>query len=155
MLSYRHAYHAGNFADVMKHVVLTSLLKYMIRKDAGLCFVDTHAGAGSYDLLSGHALKTGESALGIAKLWDVDDAPEPVSDYLELVYRHNPAGDLAKYPGSPWIAASLLRRQDRLMLCELHSGDFPRLQAMFASDRLVHCYAEDGYRFSTGLVPPI
>jgi 23S rRNA (adenine2030-N6)-methyltransferase len=154
MLSYRHAYHAGNFADVMKHVVLTALLKYLTRKHSALCYIDTHAGAGGYDLQSEYSQKTAESSLGISRLWGVDDAPQPVSDYLDLVHRYNPAGDLAKYPGSPWIAAELLRPQDRLMLCELHSSDFPRLEELFANDRRVHCYAENGHRFSVGLVPP-
>lgn len=155
MLSYRHAYHAGNFADVMKHVVLTSLLKYLTQKDAGLCYIDTHAGAGSYDLRSEYAQKTGESGLGISKLWGTRDAPEAVKDYLALVHQFNSAPDLTKYPGSPWFAATLLRPQDRLALCEMHSSDFPLLKKMFAKDRRVHCHLEDGYRFSAGLVPPI
>jgi 23S rRNA (adenine2030-N6)-methyltransferase len=155
MLSYRHAYHAGNFADVMKHVVLTSVLRYLTRKNAALCYLDTHAGAGSYDLLSGFAQKTAESSLGIAKLQDVHDAPDAVSDYLELVYRHNAGKEFTRCPGSPWLAAQVLRPQDRLELCELHSSDLPLLQKLFAQDRRVHCHAEDGYRYCLGLVPPI
>ena len=155
MLSYRHAYHAGNFADVMKHVVLTALLRYLTRKEAALCYIDTHAGAGAYDLNSGYAQKTGESVLGIAKLWSRKDAPEAVRDYLALVHQFNSAPGLSKYPGSPWFAAALLRPQDRLVLCEMHSTDFPLLEAMFRKDRRVHCHLEDGYRFSAGLVPPI
>jgi 23S rRNA (adenine2030-N6)-methyltransferase len=155
MLSYRHAYHAGNFADVMKHVVLTALLKYMTQKEAGLCYIDTHAGAGAYNLRSDYALKTGESVLGISKLWGRKDVPAAVADYLALVHQFNSAPNLTKYPGSPWFAATLLRPQDRLILCELHSSDFPLLRKMFARDRRVHCHAEDGYRFSAGLVPPI
>lgn len=155
MLSYRHAYHAGNFADVMKHVVLTELLKYLTIKNAGLCYIDTHAGSGGYDLGSDYAVKTGESNLGISLLANVKDAPEPITDYLNIVRRYNSSGDLTNYPGSPWIAAQLLRQQDRLMLCEMHNSDFPLLEEMFARDRRVHCYAEDGYRFSAGLVPPI
>ena len=154
MLSYRHAYHAGNFADVMKHVVLTALLKYLTQKDAGLCYIDTHAGAGAYDLNSDYAQKTGENVLGISKLWHSKAAPEAVHDYLALIHQFNSAPKLSKYPGSPWLAATLLRPQDRLMLCELHSSDYPSLEKMFARDRRAHCYAEDGYRFSSGLVPP-
>ncbi len=155
MLSYRHSYHAGNFADVMKHVVLTALLKYLTRKDTKFCYIDTHAGAGGYDLHSERARKTGESDLGIAKLWEVNDPPEGVAAYLALIHQFNPSGRLVKYPGSPWIATQILRQQDRLLLCELHSSDFPLLQNMFAKDRRVYCYEEDGYRFSKGLVPPI
>lgn len=155
MLSYRHAYHAGNFADVMKHVVLTAILKYLTRKESGLCYIDTHAGAGGYDLQSGYAQKTSESSLGIAKLWGMSDAPEPIAGYLDLVRRYNPSDNLTKYPGSPWLAAQLLRPQDRLMLCEMHTSDLPGLEDMFAQDRRVHCYAEDAYRYSPGLVPPV
>lgn len=155
MLSYRHAYHAGNFADVMKHVVLTSLIKYMTIKDASMCYIDTHAGSGAYDLRSDQAVKTGESSLGIAKLWGIKDAPEPISDYLGVIRQFNPSGQLIKYPGSPWIAAKLLRPQDRLVLCEMHGSDFPLLKELFAKDGRVYCHAEDGYRFTAGQVPPI
>ena len=155
MLSYRHAYHAGNFADVMKHVVLTAILKYMAKKDAGFCYIDTHAGAGGYDLKSDYALKTNESTQGIAKLWHVDDAPGVVADYLALVRSCNTEGELVRYPGSPWFAEQLMRRQDRLALCELHSTDFPKLEAMFADNRRVHCHYEDAYSFAPSLTPPI
>lgn len=155
MLSYRHAYHAGNFADVMKHVVLTAMLKYLTQKDAALCYIDTHAGAGTYDLRSDYAQKTGESSDGVSKLWGRKDVPEAIADYLALLKPLNTVADLTKYPGSPSIAAVLLRPQDRLELCELHSTDFPLLQKMFSRDRRVHCHAVDGYRFSAGLVPPV
>jgi 23S rRNA (adenine2030-N6)-methyltransferase len=155
MLSYRHGYHAGNFADVMKHVVLTTSLKYLTQKDAGLCYLDTHAGAGGYELHLGFAQKTGESLLGIAKLWGARDAPEAVANYLELVRRFNAGDELRRYPGSPWFAAQLLRPQDRLALCELHASDFPLLEKMFAQNKRARCYAADGYDFSAGLVPPI
>lgn len=155
MLSYRHAYHAGNFADVMKHVVLTAILGYQVRKDAPLCYIDTHAGAGGYDLQSDYARKTGESTRGIEKLWGADDAPPAVADYLNLIERYNDSSALLRYPGSPWIAASILRAQDRLALCELHSSDYPLLRAAFEHDRRVRCHAEDSYRFSASLVPPL
>ena len=154
MLAYRHGFHAGNFADVMKHVALVSMLRYMTQKDAPLCYVDTHAGAGDYDLTSDAAAKTGEYDTGIARIRDADDAPGAVADYLDLVRACNSGNALAKYPGSPRLAAMLLRPQDRLMLCELHSSDFALLKKTFANDRRVHCHAEDGYRFSVGLVPP-
>ena len=155
MLSYRHAFHAGNFADVMKHVVVTTLLRYMTQKDAPVCYIDTHAGAGGYDLQADHARKTSESDTGIGRIWDASDAPEVVAAYLDLVRRFNATDTLAKYPGSPWFAAELLRQQDRLVLCELHGSDFVPLQKLFKKDRRVHCYPDNGYQFSIGLVPPI
>jgi len=155
MLSYRHAYHAGNFADVMKHVVLTTLLRYMTRKESGLCYIDTHAGAGGYDLQSGFAERTGESRLGIAKLWRQKETPPPVADYLGLVRQFNRGEELTGYPGSPWFAAKLLRPQDRRVLIELHTGDFTLLENRFENDRRAYCHAKDGYRFSAGLVPPV
>jgi 23S rRNA (adenine2030-N6)-methyltransferase len=154
MLSYRHSFHAGNFADVMKHVVLVALLRYMTRKESPFCYIDTHAGAGSCDLRGEHAKKTAESELGIGRIRTVVDAPPPVARYLEIVRSFSDSAGTASYPGSPWFAAKLLRKNDRLMLCELHGSDFPQLRQLFKSDRRVHCYAEDGYRFSTGLVPP-
>ena len=154
MLSYRHAFHAGNFADVMKHVVLTAALRYMVKKEAKFCYVDTHAGAGAYELDSDHAQKTGEHVAGIARLWDADDAPAPVADYLAVVRKLNPDGELRHYPGSPWFAAQLLKPGDRLVLCELHSSDMPLLKACFKNDRRVRCYREDGYRYAAGLLPP-
>jgi 23S rRNA (adenine2030-N6)-methyltransferase len=154
MLSYRHSFHAGNFADVMKHVVLVALLRYMTRKESPFCYIDTHAGAGSYDLRGEHAQKTAESELGIGRVLKAVDAPPPVARYLEIVRSFSESARTASYPGSPWIAAKLMRGNDRLMLCELHGSDFPQLRQLFKSDRRVHCYAEDGYRFSTGLVPP-
>ncbi len=154
MLSYRHSFHAWNFADVLKHVVLVALLRYMTRKETPFCYIDTHAGAGAYDLRGEHAKKTAESELGIGRILAADDAPAPVSRYLELVRSINESGGAARYPGSPWFAAKLARKHDRLMLCELHGNDFPQLRQLFKSDRRVHCYAEDGYRFSAGLVPP-
>jgi len=155
MLSYRHAFHAGNFADVVKHVVLTSLLEYQTRKDPGLCYVDTHAGAGCYQLQSLYAQKTAESSRGIGRLWGEEDAPESVQRYLDVVRRFNRDGETSLYPGSPAIAASLLRPQDRLLLCELHGSDYALLQELFRKDRRVHCFREDGFRFSAGLLPPL
>lgn len=154
MLSYRHSFHAGNFADVMKHVALVALLRHMIRKESPFCYIDTHAGAGSYDLRGEHAQKTAESELGVGRILAATDAPAPVARYLEIVRGFNESARTTRYPGSPWFAAQLMRKSDRLMLCELHGNDFPQLRQLFKSDRRVHCYAEDGYRFSTGLVPP-
>ena len=154
MLSYRHAFHAGNFADVLKHVVLTSILRYLVRKEAALCYVDTHAGAGLYDLQSAQAARTGESAAGIARLWGVEPVPEIVAHYLDVVRQCNDTAALRRYPGSPGFAARLLRPRDRLVLFERHSSDFPRLQQAFCGDRRVTCRAEDSYQRALKLMPP-
>lgn len=154
MLSYRHAFHAGNFADVLKHLVLCRVLAYLTQKPGALCYIDTHAGAGGYDLTSAPALKTGEYQHGIEPVWQRDDLPASIATYRELVARFNPEARLKYYPGSPWFAQQLLRPQDRLELCELHSTEFPLLQQHFARDRRVHCHFEDGLEKSLALVPP-
>ena len=156
MLSYRHAFHAGNHADVLKHIVLVRILGYMTQKDKPLCYIDTHAGPGVYDLRTNMANKTAEYAGGIGRLWQRDDLPEELLPYIELITRLNAGGDrLHHYPGSPWLACQLLRKRDRLCLSELHSTDFPVLQQNFAADRRVHCYHEDGYQKLLALLPPL
>lgn len=120
MFSYRHAFHAGNHADVLKHTVLIQLLDYMSQKEGPLMFVDTHAGAGIYSLEGGQAAKTAEYATGIARLWDKKGLPAPLARYLELVRAFNEGPKLRHYPGSPFIASEALREQDRLRLFELH-----------------------------------
>jgi 23S rRNA (adenine2030-N6)-methyltransferase len=158
MLSYRHAFHAGNHADVLKHLVLVNSLLYATRKDAPLFYLDTHAGAGLYRLDSEAAQKTGEAAAGISKL-----------DFAALAARAGPAGKLAlqafhsavapflergQYPGSPLLAASLLRRQDHLRLFELHSTDYRLLQANTEQDRRIQCVQQDGFQQLPALLPP-
>jgi len=154
VLSYRHAFHAGNYADVIKHLVLCRILAYLAQKPAPLCYVDTHAGAGAYDLTGEYAGKTGEYRQGIGQLWRRDDLPAAIKAYLDLVTRFNANDELIRYPGSPWFAQQLLREQDRLELCELHSSEFPLLQQNFAKDRRVHCHFEDGFTKSIALLPP-
>lgn len=154
MLSYRHAFHAGNFADVLKHVVLTATLRYLVRKDAPLLYLDTHAGAGLYDLHSPQAARTGESAAGIGRLWGMQSVPDALAHYLEVVRQCNDTSALHRYPGSPWFAARVLRARDRLVLFERHSSDFPVLQQVFQGDRRVTCRAEDSYQCAPGLMPP-
>lgn len=144
MLSYRHAYHAGNHADVLKHLVLVYCLDYLTRKEAPLRYIDTHGGAGLYRLDSDYARKTGEAAEGIALLQSADVKSELVQRYLALVAS---AGDsrLSYYPGSPWLAAQCLREQDRLVVTELHSTDLNLLQQSFKRDRRVKVAAQDGF----------
>ncbi len=128
MFSYRHGFHAGNHADVLKHMVLVQLLAYLNQKDAAYMVIDTHAGAGVYQLDSEYASKSGEFENGIARLWERDDAPGIVSDYLEVIRAMNPSGRLRHYPGSPFIAERVMREQDRLRLFELHSSDIRLLE---------------------------
>ncbi len=154
MLSYRHAFHAGNPADVLKHLVLFKLLVYLMRKDKPLCYIDTHAGAGGYDLDSAEAEKNHEYAAGIGRLWSATDLPEGLADYLALVKEYNPHGQLQRYPGSPWIARTLLRATDRLFLYELHPAEISRLQKTMAGDRRIKIYQQDGYEAVTSLLPP-
>ncbi len=155
MLSYRHAYHAGNYADVLKHLVLSYTLSYLTKKPAAIRYIDTHAGAGGYSLQSEQALKTDEYKQGIARLWQSTSLPDVLQCYIDLVTEYNQHKPLSRYPGSPWFAQQLLREQDKLELCELHSSDFPRLQKSFRQDKRVRCYHEDGFQRSLALVPPI
>ncbi len=154
MLSYRHAYHAGNFADTLKHLTIIAILRHLCKKAGPLHYVDTHAGAGRYDLQDAKALKTHEFNEGIGKLWGRQDLPPLLDDYLQAVARLNPSNNLHYYPGSPWFAAHCLRDQDKLALCELHPTDFPLLREVFRGDRRVRCFHEDGYQRSLALMPP-
>ena len=155
MLSYRHAYHAGNFADVMKHTVLVQLLQYLTRKAAPVCYIETHAGAGVYDLHSAHAAKTSEYLQGIGIVWNEPSLPGAMQTYVDLVRAGNPRGVLRRYPGSPLIAQHRLRTQDRMELYELHTSDFALLENEFRGARRVRCHREDGLRAVIALVPPL
>jgi len=155
MLSYRHAFHAGNYADVLKHLVLVRILDHLLKKPGGVRYIDTHAGAGRYRLDSAEAQKTGEYRAGIGRLWERSDLPDALARYVALVRMFNRAGPLSAYPGSPWFARRLLRAQDRLDLCELHPRDFAVLQSAFSGARNIRCHPADGFAVSLGLVPPI
>ncbi|BFM11950.1 23S rRNA (adenine(2030)-N(6))-methyltransferase RlmJ [Simiduia litorea] len=154
MLSYRHAFHAGNFADLLKHTTLLAILKHLCEKPGAVHYIETHAGAGKYRLDSQMALKTGEFSQGIGKLWHTPQLPALLAEYLNTVQAVN-HGELLFYPGSPLFAALTLRQQDRLHLCELHNTDFPLLQQSVQNDRRASCYHEDGYKKSLALVPPV
>jgi 23S rRNA (adenine2030-N6)-methyltransferase len=155
MLSYRHAFHAGNHADVLKHFVEVQLLRYLAQKDKPFWYIDTHAGAGCYALDSGYAAQNAEYESGIARLWDRDDMPEPLAEYVALVKKINPDGEMKLYPGSPLIALELLRDQDRLRLFELHPTDHELLQENFAADsRRVLVQKADGFGALKALLPP-
>jgi 23S rRNA (adenine2030-N6)-methyltransferase len=129
MFSYRHAYHAGNHADVLKHFVQVQLHDYMNQKDTAYTYIDTHAGAGVYALDSAQALKSGEFVDGIGRLWERDDLPPALAEYVKLVRSLNPSGKLRYYPGSPWVADAVARAEDRLRLFELHPADSRLLAA--------------------------
>ena len=131
LFSYRHGFHAGNHADVLKHVVLVQLLAHMAAKEKAFSFVDTHAGAGSYSLGSDFARKKSEFENGIGRLWKADRLPAALEAYLAQVRALNRDGKLHFYPGSPQIALQMMRPQDRLHLFELHSTESEVLQALF------------------------
>ncbi|MBZ9852587.1 23S rRNA (adenine(2030)-N(6))-methyltransferase RlmJ [Mesorhizobium sp. CA13] len=156
-MNYRHAYHAGNFADVVKHVVLTRLLEYLKQKDKAFRVIDTHAGIGRYDLSSLEAQKTGEWQGGIGRL--VDAAPEAqaamlLAPYLDAVRACNADGQLKKYPGSPLVARHLLRKQDRLSAIELHPKDVAKLKTEFAGDFQTRVIELDGWLALGAHLPP-
>lgn len=159
MFSYRHAFHAGNHADVLKHVVLVALLAHFRRKEAPFLVVDTHAGAGMYALDEGWAAQRAEFRDGVGRLWGRGDAPGPVADWLAAVARHNPDGALHRYPGSPMLAFDALREQDRLRLFELHPNEHRVLEAQFArldraAARRVRIERVDGFAGLKAVLPP-
>lgn len=160
MLAYRHAFHAGNHADVLKHVMLTRVLRYMNQKDKPYRLVDTHAGAGGYSLEGQYAQKKGEYVNGVGRLWEherehpQDGLPELVADYLGLVKQFNPDGRLTQYPGSPAIAQMLLRPQDQLRLFELHNTDHRILASYLQDAKAVQIFNADGFDGLKGQVPP-
>ncbi|HSI47770.1 MAG TPA: 23S rRNA (adenine(2030)-N(6))-methyltransferase RlmJ [Ideonella sp.] len=169
MLAYRHAFHAGNHADVLKHLVLVQVLRYMAEKDKPYRYVDTHAGAGGYLLKGQQAQKTAEYREGINRLWSRPDLPPLVADYVRLVQEFNlqPGEDgvqpvlekgmtppLALYPGSPSIARQLLRRTDQMRMFELHPTDARTLAAHFGGNKHVQIFNEDGFAGLKGQVPP-
>ena len=155
MLSYRHGFHAGNHADVLKHIALVALLRMLTRKDKPLLVVDTHAGAGKYSLEHGFAARNAEFRNGIGMIWERNDSPEPVADYLDQVRAVNPDGLLRHYPGSPTISLGVLRPQDRLRLFELHSTEGPLLAEQFAqAGRRVDVTTGDGFAGLKAVLPP-
>ena len=154
MLSYRHSFHAGNFADVLKHIVLIKILEHLTKKDKPFCCIDTHAGPGEYKLDSDYALKNKEFKNGIGRLWQCSDLPEPVAKYINVVRHFNSNGHLTHYPGSPLIAKQFLRVHDRLLLHELHSTEIQLLTATVKKDKRIKVFHEDGLNHSLGLLPP-
>lgn len=155
VLSYRHAFHAGNFADVHKHAAWLHGILALQRKPAPVRLFDVYAGAGRYDLRDAPARKTGEWEAGIGRLLARDDAPETLLPYLKAVRAFNPDAELAAYPGSPALAAAHLRERDRLVCLELHPADLPALKALFTRDARVAVHRRDAREGLPALVPPV
>ena len=160
MFSYRHGFHAGNHADVLKHLVLVLLLESLTRKDKAIYYIDTHAGAGDYALDQGFAAQSGEWQTGIGRLWTHRGTDPAVSAYLEAVAActDDPARGRTtptRYPGSPLLAQSGLREHDRLRLYEAHTTEIKRLRETFGDgDRRLAIHAEDGFAALKSQVPP-
>jgi 23S rRNA (adenine2030-N6)-methyltransferase len=156
-MNYRHAFHAGGFADVIKHIVLVRILIYLQEKPAAFRVIDSHAGAGLYDLTSAEALRGGEWQTGIARLMQArfSAATLPlVTPYLDIVRAFNPPGELKAYPGSPLIARALLRPQDRLTACEVEAGARKRLIDALRRDAQARVVDLDGWTALPAFVPP-
>jgi 23S rRNA (adenine2030-N6)-methyltransferase len=159
-MNYRHAYHAGNFADVVKHLVLALVIDYLKRKPAPFRIIDTHAGSGRYDLNAEAAAKTREWEAGIGRLIGVEAAPLPpaaaarMAPYLDAVRAENGGSALRVYPGSPLIARRLMRQQDRLVLNELHPEEHARLETTLGGDFRVKVLALDGWLALKAQLPP-
>ncbi|WP_439860707.1 23S rRNA (adenine(2030)-N(6))-methyltransferase RlmJ [Pseudomonas sp. MBLB4136] len=152
-MNYRHAFHAGNHADVLKHLILCRLVALLSRKEAPFAYLDSHAGVGLYDLAGDQASRTGEWQQGIARLWQADDLPDPLLDYLEVVRAMNPDGALRHYPGSPELVRLLSREQDRLQLNEKHPEDGRLLKENMAGDRRVAVHLGEGWHVPRALLP--
>ncbi|MFC0308179.1 23S rRNA (adenine(2030)-N(6))-methyltransferase RlmJ [Gallibacterium trehalosifermentans] len=154
MLSYRHSFHAGNYADVLKHIVQLLILEALQQKEKGFLYLDTHAGAGLYSLQSFEAEKTAEFAEGIGYLWERSDLPEVVQRYLTQIKKVNRNGRLTFYPGSPLLAANMLRPQDRAVLTELHPSDYPLLRKNMQPYANVQAKRENGFQQLKSVLPP-
>ena len=154
MLSYRHGFHAGNFADVLKHTVLIHMLEYMTQKDKPLRIIDTHAGAGVYKLNGPQAQKNREFDNGIGQLWASEHPPAAIARLIELVRTVNDGKQLQLYPGSPLSAQTLMRSIDRLYLHELHPADYPFLRDCMRDDKRIKVADEDGFASLQALLPP-
>ncbi|HRL91974.1 MAG TPA: 23S rRNA (adenine(2030)-N(6))-methyltransferase RlmJ [Pseudomonas sp.] len=152
-MNYRHAFHAGNHADVLKHLVLSRLLALLAKKDAPYAYLDSHAGIGLYDLRGDQATRTGEWLEGIQRVWQADDVPALFDDYLGVIRALNPDGQLRYYPGSPEVARELSREQDRLQLNEKHPEDGQLLKANMKYDRRVAVHLGEGWHVPRALLP--
>ncbi len=155
MLSYRHAFHAGNHADVLKHFVLVHLLRHLAQKDKPYSYIDTHAGAGAYGLDAGYASQNAEYETGITRLWQQTDLPAALAEYVAQIRALNPSGKLTLYPGSPYLASKLIRPQDQMRLFEMHPTDVDLLGKTFpdAGGKIIVTRG-DGFAGLKALLPP-
>ena len=156
-MNYRHAFHAGNFADVLKHAVLVRVLIHFAAKEAPFCMIETHAGAGRYDLAGEEASRSGEWREGIGRIFERPPGGEAgalLQPYLAVVRAENPAGGLHIYPGSPALARALLRPQDRMIFCELQPQERALLAANTKGDRRAKVIEIDGWTALKAYVPP-
>ncbi|SHO55495.1 23S rRNA (adenine(2030)-N(6))-methyltransferase RlmJ [Vibrio quintilis] len=154
MLSYRHSFHAGNHADVLKHIVQSLILDALKQKEKPFVYHDTHSGAGRYDLNHEWSEKTGEYKLGIGRIWQQPDLPSELNAYLDSISQLNQGNALRYYPGSPRVGRALIRPQDRMVLTELHPSDYPLLEQEFHRDRQVRIFKEDGFSRLKASLPP-
>lgn len=155
MLSYQHGYHAGNFADVVKHISLTRLLSYLTQKDKPLFYLETHSGKGQYNLKDKQAEKTGEYKQGIKLVWDDRKRlPSVFKDYIQAISKLNGSDGLKLYPGSPFLAINALRMHDRSYFCELHPAEFEALNKMPHFNKKVHVSNTDGIATMNAFLPP-
>jgi 23S rRNA (adenine2030-N6)-methyltransferase len=154
VLSYRHLFHAGNFADVFKHALLARLLIAIASKDKPYLYLDTHAGIARYDLRHPWAQKAREYENGIARVWKAADAPRELEPYLDIVRALNPDGQLRIYPGSPLVARRFIRGSDRMVLVELNKVDCAELKAVFEHERRVAVQLMDAYQGLKAYLPP-
>jgi 23S rRNA (adenine2030-N6)-methyltransferase len=154
-MNYRHIYHAGNFADVLKHCVLIALSQSLQKKNSPIFYLDTHAGVGKYDLTTAIAKKTREYENGIARIYHLRNCPSAVSVYKSIVRSVNPqTKTLHFYPGSPLITRALMRAQDEMVLTELHKDDVQTLKDNFYQDKQVAVHHTDGYQGLKAFLPP-
>lgn len=159
-MNYLHAYHAGSFADVVKHVTLTTLLTFLKKKHSPFCYVDTHAGRGFYDLSSEQASKTKTYRGGIEKIIQQEKIPSLIKLYLNIVHRinnqltHSTYSSLRYYPGSVMIARQLIRPHDRILACELHPAEYQVLKMNFAGDKQIYAHHQDGFQSLKAFLPP-
>lgn len=154
-MNYRHIYHAGCFADVVKHIVLITLLKGFHEKEKPFRVIDTHGGIGIYDLHQNEAQKTKEYEGGIQQLWSNKQIDPLFQPYLDIIHKLNPNKELIYYPGSPWIAKQFLRDLDVLQVSELHPQDYQVLRGHFKYDKQVQIFHRDGYNALKAFLPPI
>lgn len=153
-MNYRHSYHAGNFADVFKHIILISLIQSFLRKETAFCYLETHAGTGCYDLLSESTQKNKEFEDGVQKIIAAANSFTLVDDYLACIRKLNNSETLRYYPGSPYFANQFMRPQDRMILSELHPDDVLLLKKFFAEKKQIAIHHQDGYQSLKAFLPP-